>query len=48
LTTALALSGTLMAPLPRRLSLAVLNVAAGFALLIDKIMLTVLAAFKIA
>jgi len=48
ITSALALSGTLMAPLPWRLLLAVLCVSAGFALLIDKIKLTVMAAFDIA
>jgi H+-transporting ATPase len=48
ITSALALSGTLMAPLPWRLRLAVLCVSAGFALLIDKIKLTMMAGFNIA
>jgi len=47
IVTLLALSGTLMEPLPWRVLAAVLAAAAGFALILDQIKLPVKAAFRI-
>lgn len=47
IVSALALSGTLMAPLPWRALVAVFAAAAGFALVLDLIKRPVLAAFKV-
>ena len=47
IAAALALSGTLMAPLPWRLLLAVFAAAAGFGLVLDRLKAPVMAAFKV-
>ena len=48
IATTLALSGTLMAPLPWQLVLAIFGAAAGFALVLDQIKAPIIAAFKVA
>jgi H+-transporting ATPase len=47
IVSTLALSGVLMAPLPWRVLIAIFAATAGFALILDRIKLPVISAFKV-